>query len=130
MHHVRFELEATKRGQNRAERHPLIELPLLGLLQHVEQIELPNQDDQEQLGVVRLQIRKDTNLFQDLRRQVLRLVDDQHAAGPDRRERGQELVQRADQLVPAGGHDLSAANGLARDHAEVEQDFPQQFLCR
>ena len=39
-------------------------LALFGLFEHVEQIQLAHEDDLQQLGLIRLQVRQDANLFE------------------------------------------------------------------
>ena len=62
-----------------ADRHTLIELPHARRAQHVLEIQLAHQDDLQQLVFVRLEIRQNPDLLEDMERQVLCLVDDQHA---------------------------------------------------
>ncbi len=62
--------------------------------------------------------------------QVLRFVDDEHAPPADRMQRQQEVVERAREVVARGRDGPSAADVVARDHAEVEQDLAQQLVHR
>ena len=57
---------------------------------------ISDEHDLEQLRFVRLQIRNDANLFEHLRRQVLRFVDDEHGAAVNGPQREEKIVQRAD----------------------------------
>ena len=61
---------------------------------------------------------------------MLRFVDDQHRAAMNRHQREEELMQRADQLVLACRRNPACPEAFARDDAEVEEHFAQQFLDR
>jgi len=130
MRDVGLDFLAIERLERRADRDALIELAHLGGGQRVEQVQLADQHNLQQLRFVGLEVGDDADLFEHLRRQVLRLVDDQHRAAVNGHQRQQEFVQRADQLVLARGGDASAAHAFTRHDAEIEQDLAQQLLDR
>ena len=65
--HVRLDLFARQRLQRAADRNALIELPQLAACQHVEQVQLPDDDDLQQLLIVGLEVREDPDLFEHVR---------------------------------------------------------------
>ena len=85
-----------------ADRHALIELAQFGRSQQRLQVQLPDEDDLQQLFLVGLEIRQNADLLEHRQRQVLRLVDDQHGAGLERDQTEQKVVERVDELLLAG----------------------------
>ncbi len=90
---------ARQRVQFNAARNPLIELPQIRLPQHRFEIRLADQNDLQQLGAVGFEVRQQPDLFENRRREMLRLVDQDDRMRVQRDQRRQELVQRLDQLM-------------------------------
>src|SRR5438067_3988966 len=128
MCHVRGETIRIERLQFVPDRHALVQLPQLRRSQQRLKIQLADEDDLKQLVLVGLQIRQDANLFEDRERQVLRLVDDQYGARLEWNQPEEKVVQCIDQLLLGDLGQPPGLHFLARDHAEVLQDPPQQIL--
>ena len=80
---------AVERLQTAARGHALVELAHLRQLQLRPQLELADQHDLQQL-LRRLEVGQDANLFEQRRRQILRLVDDEHRKRLKRHQRLRE----------------------------------------
>ena len=80
----------------------LRELLQIGPCQHGAQFRLADQDDLQQLALIRFQIGQQTQLLQHVGGEVLRFVDDEHVVLPDRMGAQQELVQRVDEILDRG----------------------------
>jgi hypothetical protein len=81
-------------------------VPRLAQLRSIEQthqLRLTDEDDLQQLLLRRLQVRQQADLLEDLRAEVLRLVDDQHGAPPAGMRLQQVTVDRVDQHFEARG---------------------------
>src|SRR5205085_8659676 len=105
-------------------RDALVQLPQFRRPQQRRQVQLADEDDLDQLLLVGLEIRQDADLFEDLQRQVLRLVDDHHRAGAERDQREEKVVQRVDEILL--GRRARQALVAAREHAEILQDRLEQ----
>jgi hypothetical protein len=68
----------------------------LGARQHVAQFGLADQDDLQQLALVRFKVGQQAQLFEHVGRQVLRLVDDEHIVIALRMAGQQVAVDRVD----------------------------------
>src|SRR5256885_1448959 len=128
MRDVRGDAVGVERLQLVPDRHALIERPDLRRPQERLQVQLPDEDDLQQLLLVGLEVREDANLLEHRQRQVLRLVDDQHRARAQRNQRQQEVVERVDQLLLGHVREAPRLRLLPRDDAEVLQDALQQIL--
>src|SRR6185503_8132801 len=111
-----------------ADRHPLIELPQIGRLQQRLQVELPDENDLQQLLFVGLQVRKNANLLEDREGEVLRLVDDQHRVGLEGHQTEEKIVQGVDERLLADLRQRTAFHLIVRDDAEVLKDPLEQIL--
>src|SRR5205807_2502697 len=69
---------AIERGGLVSNRDALIEQPQIGRAQQRVQVELTDENDLQQLLLVGLEVRQNSNLLENRQRQTLRLVDDQH----------------------------------------------------
>ena len=112
--HAHAVLDVTPRflGGERVEVIPggdaLRELAQFRPREQITQLGLPDQDDLQQLGRRRLEIGEQPHLFERVRAQVLRLVDDQHDA-PSARVRVQQSAadqvhQQLDAAAPGLGY--------------------------
>ena len=72
-----------QRQDRRPHGDPLVELAQLRKAELFLQLLLSEQDDLEELALLRLQVREEPNLLQERRGEVLRLVDDQDRAPSD-----------------------------------------------
>ena len=81
----------------------LRQLLQLGALEHGAQLGLADQHDLQQLALVGFQVGQQAQLLQHLGQQVLRLVDDEHAAFPGGVAGQQKGIQRVDVLLQAQG---------------------------
>jgi hypothetical protein len=92
-----------QRQDRRPHGDPLVELAQLGKAELFLQLLLSEQDDLEELALLRLQVREEPNLLQERRGEVLRLVDDQDRAPSDFRlgekVESKEPVQRVQQVL-------------------------------
>src|ERR1700741_1244966 len=61
----------------RSQRNPLLQRPQLKRVEFQIEFGLPNKDDLQKLVVVRLEIRKQPNLFQKLHRKIVRFIHDE-----------------------------------------------------
>ena len=89
--------------------HPLRQLLHVRAFEHVAQFRLADQDDLQQLALVRLQVRQQAQLLEHLQRQVLCLIDDEHVAVPFGMAAQQVTVEQVDVgLHPADLRDAGA----------------------
>ncbi len=79
-------------------RNPLIELAQLLQREHFGQFRLADQNNLKQLVLLGFEVGQEPDLFEHRRRQVLRLVNDEHAVAAPRRGIEQVLVQRVHQF--------------------------------
>jgi hypothetical protein len=82
MSHIGRDLRLAQGSQVIARNDALCHLPQFGTGQHVRQFRLTQQDDLQQLALVGFEIGEQAHLLQNLRREVLRLVDDQYRMPP------------------------------------------------
>ena len=68
-----------QRIQCAAQRHALLQLTQRGFVQTVGQFRLSDENDRQQLLGVRFDVREQANLFEQLERDALRFVDDEHS---------------------------------------------------
>ena len=108
--------------------HALVEGAEVGRAQAVGQAQLPDEDNLQRRFVG--QPRQPLDLFEHMDGQLLRLVDDEERPGAERRQRPEELFERAQQVAGADASQQAAADLLTGDHAEVLQDQPQQVFFR
>ena len=120
---------AVERLEAASRRHALVELAHLRQLQFGPQLELADQNDLQQF-LRRLEIGQDANLFEQRRRQVLRLVDDEDGECLKRHERPEKLVQRVAQVRMRCARHPAALQIVDRHDAEVEEQHLQQVLAR
>ncbi len=76
----------------------LVELAQVLEREHLAQLGLTDEDDLDQLLLLRLEVREEADLLENLRRKVLRFVDDKHAVLTPRRLLQQVLIQPLDQF--------------------------------
>ena len=81
----------------------LRELFQLGPCEHGAQLGLADQDDLQQLALVRFQVGEQAKLLEHVDRQALRLVDDEHVVLPDRMGAQQELIERVEIVLDRAG---------------------------
>src|SRR5262249_45055468 len=81
--------------------HSLGQLPEIVAAKQSDQLRLANQDDLQELPGGCFEIREESDLLQHVRRQVLRLVDDEHRATPAAVRVQQILVELVDEDLPA-----------------------------
>ena len=112
-----------QRIQVEARNHALGQLLQLGTCQHGAQLGLANQHDLQQLARVGFQVGQQTQLFQHISLQVLRLVNDEHTALASRVALQQERVQRVNVIFDGGG---CGSNGPKCD-VELFADGLQQL---
>ena len=86
-------------GERAADRHALVELRHLRRANLVEQLRLSDENDLNELFLIGLEVREHANLLEELRREVLRLVEDRDAALSERELREQELIEAVEQLL-------------------------------
>ena len=101
--HVRAGLALRERSEVIASGHPLRDLPQFGPGEQLHQFGLPDQDDLEELGARRFEIRQEPQLLEDADAQVLRLVDDQDGAPAALVRIEQVAIQRGAQRLEARG---------------------------
>jgi hypothetical protein len=111
-----------QRAQLTLATHPLFELPQFGALQHVHQFRLPGDDDLQQLLPGRFHIQQQPDLFEQVHREPLRLVDNQYRRPPFHAIAEQRLLQGSQ--LPALER-RSAARGELRGQ-KIEKFFPAQ----
>ena len=106
-------LVARERAQVIAAGDALRELAQVRLLEQRAQFFLADQDDLQQLGRRRLEVREQAHLFERLRTEVLRFVDDQHDASAARVRLEQvmpeQVHERLGAVAPVLGHLAGAA---------------------
>jgi len=120
---------AIERHQLDSHRHTLIELAHRVILELGPKLGLSHEDELQQL-LRRFQIGEDADFLEQLRREILRFVDDQNCIRLQRHERLEELVQRVAELGPRRALKTAAPEILDRHHAEVEQQHLQQVVAR
>ncbi len=95
---------------------------------HGAQLGLADQDDLQQLALAGLQVGQQAQLLQHVRRQVLRLVDDEHVVAPGRVLAQQEVVERVQTVLdglgaghrgPVGDAELVANGTQQLGHREL-----------
>ena len=101
----------------------LRELPQFRARQHRGELRLAEQDDLQQLALVRFQIGEQPHLLQHVGREILRLVDDQHRVPAPGMGVEQVVVDAVDEHLDAG------IAGRVGD-AEFDADGREQFLHR
>src|SRR5437868_4090977 len=84
-----------------AQGNALIQLRQFRIEEQLAQLRLADEDDVQQLLGFRLEIQQQTDLFKQLRRQGLRLIEDQHAQAAGIMLRDQIRVELLDQSVLA-----------------------------
>ena len=136
-----------KRGQIKARRNALIQLPELRASQHDRQLGLSGQNNLQQLLFVGLEVGKQSNLLQHLDTEVLRLVDHQHCAPVGAMITQQKLVQGIGEHLQANrapgvidikfiahrGQQLNGAQGGVENDGDVgaiRQLFKQTAIQR
>ena len=77
---------------------------------------MSDEDDLEERPALIVDVREQTNLFEDVGLQVLRLVDDDDGVRLDGGQRAEKRVQRLDQFVTARAGELGP---ILRDDAKV-----------
>ncbi len=99
---VRHRLLAIERPDVPAERDALVQLRQLGVREQRPQLRLSHQDDAQELLGGGLEVRKQAEMLQDLHRQRLRLVHDDHRPAAGLALGEQVAVQVVDELLLAG----------------------------
>jgi hypothetical protein len=125
---VVLRLLAAQRGQVVARGHALGELAQLVPAQHLLQLRLAHEHDLDELLGVRLQVRDEADLLQHLRREVLRLVDEEDDVAALRARLEQEPVERVHVVLQGRtrGRDVQVfedgAQQLGRGQGGVEHE--------
>ena len=99
-----------QRLEVKARDHPLRQLLEFRTRQHRAQFGLADQDDLQQLALAGLQVRQQAQLLEHVGRQVLRLVDDEHAGLAERVRPQHEIVERIEVVLDAGRAVAGARN--------------------
>ena len=94
-----------ERLQPEPPRDALLELPHVGPLEGHLQVGLAHEHDLQLRPSVRLDVRQEPDLFEDVRMQMLCLVNHDDGMCLEWDERDEELLQRTNQLVPARLHE-------------------------
>ena len=129
-----------ERSQMVTRRDALGDLAQFRALEQLVQFRLADEDNLQQLFLGRLQIRQESNLFQDVGGQVLRFINDEHRPSALLMRCQQMLIQRIDQhletgragwigqaqFVTHGGQQLDA--GQARIPEQRHIDFRRQLF--
>ncbi len=98
------------------------------MAQHIVQVRLPDQHDLEQLGLVGFEVRQQTDLFEDTRIEMLRLVDHDDGMRVQRNQRREKLLERGDELMPRDLRQWLALPRVGRGHeAKIDQDPVEQI---
>src|SRR5207249_6507804 len=112
-----------KRLQLEASGDSLVQLPHFGLAKHIVEVRLADQDNLQQLGLVGFEVRKQTDLLEDARTEMLRLVNHDDGMRVQRDQRGEELLQRRNQLMARDvGQRLASARIAGGDEPEIGKD--------
>src|SRR2546423_12044622 len=99
MSHVSTDCFAVERLQLIPNRYTLIQLADFGRSQQPLQVQLSDQDDLQQLFLVCLEIRQNSNLLEDRQREVLRFINYEHGVRFQRNQTEQQVVERFDQIL-------------------------------
>ncbi len=111
-------LEPVERGEVITNRDPLAKLAQALLVELVAQLGLADQDDLEELALVRLEVREQAHLLEEIRLEVLRLVDQEHHVVP-----GRGLLQE----ITVQHLDVGGPVDPPRLETELDQDRPHQL---
>ena len=116
--HVGSGLARRERPEVPTQRDPLVQLREIGIEEELAQLRLADKHDSEQFLGIRLEVQQQPDLLEQLDREGLRLVENQHADAAGAMLRHEERVQLIDEL----------ALGLIRDRQlELAADPPQQL---
>src|SRR5215471_4235178 len=95
--YISIDLEYGERLEHASERHPLLELSKLRLVQQEFELRLSAEHDLKQLLLVGLEVEKQANLLKQRHREPVRLIDNQGGLQPllvPSHEEAAKLVQR------------------------------------
>ena len=119
-------LVGAQRLEPEASRDALLELTEFRPRQHRLEICLPHQNDLKQRATFVVDIGEQADLLENVRFQVLCLVDDDDRVRLERDEGGKKILQRVYQVVPARRPQLGP---VLRDHAEVLEELFQEIVA-
>src|SRR5215211_1178092 len=114
---VLVDLAETERLNLAVERDALFELAQVGPVERLAELGLAAEDDLEELAAAHLEVEQEANLFEQLRREPVRLVDDEHGPLPLRVAREQQPVEEREHLR------LRAGAGELQLLAELDEEF-------
>ena len=123
---VLLDLASVQRLQPEASRHALLELPQLRAGEQRLQIGLPDEDDLEQRAALVVDVREQADLLEDVRLQMLSLVDDDDRMRLDRGQRAEKRLQRLDEIVTAR---LGESGSILRDDAKILEHLLQKVVA-
>ena len=123
---VLLHLAGAQRVEPEASRHTLLELAQLRPRQHRLEIRLPDKNDLKQRATLVVDVGEQADLFEDVRLQVLSLVDDDDCVGLQRDQGAEKVLQRVEEGVPARRRQ---PRPIFRDDPEVLEELFQEIVA-